>query len=73
MNMNSLGGSKDVRFSSTSGLEINCHNCGCPLPLLHPHIILERTDEDENLICERCYQDLHEAGKNKFSGNESAK
>jgi len=54
--MNSLNSSKDVRFYLTPGLEIKCHKCGCALPLLHPHIMLERIDEDENLICERCYE-----------------
>jgi len=42
-----------------SGLEIKCHRCGRSLPLLHPHIILERTDEDENLICEGCYEEQY--------------
>ena len=40
-----------------SGLEIKCHRCGRALPLLHPHIMLERTDEDDNLICEECYEE----------------
>jgi len=57
--MNSLSSSKDVRFPSLPGLEIKCHKCGCALPLLHPHIMLERTDADENLICEQCYQHLY--------------
>jgi hypothetical protein len=43
-------------LTGKSGLEIRCYRCGCVLPLLHPHIMLEKTDEDENLICEECYE-----------------
>ena len=43
-------------LTGSSGLEIKCHRCGQPVPLLHPHIMLEKTDEDENLICEECYE-----------------
>lgn len=46
------------------GLEIKCYRCGKSLPLLHPHIILERTDEDENLICEECYEEQHSLKRN---------
>ena len=46
-----------------TGLEIFCHICGCELPLLHPHIMLERNDTDGNIICEECYQQLHEKDK----------
>ncbi len=45
-----------------TGLEIFCHICGCELPLMHPHIMLERNDDEGNIICEDCYQKLH---KNK--------
>ncbi|NLI80626.1 MAG: hypothetical protein GX443_02910 [Deltaproteobacteria bacterium] len=38
-----------------SGLLLKCHRCGRELPLLHPHIMVERYDEDENMICESCY------------------
>ncbi len=39
-----------------SGWSLKCHGCGAELPLLHPHIIIERTNEDGELICEQCYQ-----------------
>jgi hypothetical protein len=45
--------------TGASGLEIKCHKCGQTLPLLHPHIMLERTDEDENLICEECFEEYY--------------
>ena len=54
---------KGCCITRTSGLEINCHRCGCALPLLHPHIMLERTDEDENLICEQCYEERYAFSK----------
>jgi hypothetical protein len=54
--MNIKDDSRGCCLSGKAGLEIKCHRCGCVLPLLHPHIILERTDEDENLICEECYE-----------------
>jgi hypothetical protein len=52
-----------------SGLEINCHKCGCSLPLLHPHIMLEKTDEDENLICEQCYEEYSASQKTDRYGS----
>jgi hypothetical protein len=39
-----------------TGYELRCHCCGDLLPLLHPHIMVERYDEDENIICEDCYE-----------------
>lgn len=45
-----------------NGLEIKCHKCGQGLPLLHPHIMVERYDDDENMICEWCYE-KHCSGK----------
>ncbi|GKT09558.1 hypothetical protein DSTSK_28630 [Desulforhabdus sp. TSK] len=42
--------------AKNTGLELYCYKCGRELPLLHPHIMVERTDEDENLICEWCYE-----------------
>lgn len=42
-------------FQRIKGLEIKCSRCGKELPLLHPHIIVERSDELGNLICEECY------------------
>ncbi len=46
---------REFIFGSGSGLEIRCHKCGGELPLLHPHIMVERYDDDENMICEWCY------------------
>lgn len=43
-----------VAFSS--GWQMKCHQCGDILPLLHPHIVAERYDEEENMICEHCYE-----------------
>jgi hypothetical protein len=54
--MNLKDDGSEHRLTGKSGLEIKCHRCGCVLPLLHPHIMLERTDGDENLICEECYE-----------------
>ena len=48
-----------------TGLEIFCHICGCELPLMHPHIMLERYDEKGNVICEECYQSLCEKKQGK--------
>ncbi len=45
-----------------SGFLLECHRCGRELPLLHPHIMVERTDENENLICECCWEE-HYRGK----------
>ncbi len=42
-----------------SGFHLQCHKCGQELPLLHPHIMVERTDEDENLICEWCWEKFY--------------
>ena len=55
--MNFQNDGKGHLVQGTSGLEIKCHKCGRALPLLHPHIMLERMDEDENLICEECYEE----------------
>ena len=38
------------------GLELLCHSCGEQLPLLHPHIMVERNDDDGNIICEGCWE-----------------
>jgi formylmethanofuran dehydrogenase subunit E len=35
--------------------EMKCHKCGEELPLLHPHIVVERYDEEDNMICESCF------------------
>jgi len=35
--------------------EMNCHRCGEELPLLHPHIVVERYDHEDNMICESCF------------------
>ena len=42
-------------ISGNSGLETRCNRCGKELPLLHPHIILEKNDDLGNLICDECY------------------
>jgi hypothetical protein len=34
---------------------MKCHKCGEELPLLHPHIVVERYDEEDNMICESCF------------------
>jgi hypothetical protein len=36
-------------------LEMRCHKCGQELPLLHPHIVVERYDDEDNMICESCF------------------
>ncbi len=46
---------KTQGISGNWGLEIRCSRCGKELPLLHPHIILEKHDDLGNLICEECY------------------
>lgn len=38
-------------------LRITCHKCGQDLPLLHPHIMVERWDDRGNLICEACFSE----------------
>lgn len=37
------------------GLIVTCDECGADLPLLHPHIMVERCDDDKNPICEACW------------------
>ena len=54
---------REFIFRPGSGLEIRCHKCGEELPLLHPHIMVERYDEDENMICEWCYMKHSSEGK----------
>ncbi len=49
------------------GLELLCENCGTELPLLHPHIIAERNDDDGNLICETCWENDRLEKKGVFS------
>jgi hypothetical protein len=36
------------------GWGVKCYRCGDILPLLHPHIVVERYDGHENMICESC-------------------
>jgi len=48
---------KGQDISENSGLEIRCSRCGQELPLLHPHIMLERYDDSGSLICEDCYNE----------------
>ena len=38
------------------GLELHCDRCGGELPLLHPHIMVERNDAAGNVICEGCWE-----------------
>ena len=55
------GGAPDDDRESNSGFdlgrafEMKCHRCGKELPLLHPHIVVERYDDEENVICESCF------------------
>jgi len=46
---------KTQGISGNWGLQIRCNICGKELPLLHPHIMVERNDEQGNIICEECY------------------
>ncbi|GLI34824.1 hypothetical protein [Desulforhabdus amnigena] len=62
--MKSQDDAKKQNAPRRTGLEMNCHRCGRALPLLHPHIMVERMDENENLICEWCYEEYY-ASKNK--------
>jgi hypothetical protein len=49
----------DSLFGSANGFQLKCHRCGDELPLLHPHIMTERYDENENMICEWCWMNEH--------------
>jgi len=42
-------------FDLGRALEMKCHTCGQELPLLHPHIVVERYDDEDNMICESCF------------------
>lgn len=53
---------------SPTGLDLKCHCCGDSLPLLHPHIMVERYDPDDNIICEACYERQCADGKDHLSG-----
>lgn len=53
--MKDRGNDKIQGISGNSGLEMRCNRCGKELPLLHPHIILEKNDDLGNLICDECY------------------
>jgi hypothetical protein len=57
LHMNFQDDSKEYCAGDAPGFVIRCHKCGRAVPLLHPHIMLERTDEDDNLICEQCYEE----------------
>jgi protein-arginine kinase activator protein McsA len=37
---------------------LKCAKCQAELPLLHPHIIIERSDEEGNLLCESCWREM---------------
>ena len=45
----------DSGFDLGRAFEMKCHRCGKELPLLHPHIVVERYDDEENVICESCF------------------
>lgn len=40
------------------GITLTCAKCQAELPLLHPHIIIERSDEEGNLLCESCWREM---------------
>jgi uncharacterized Zn-finger protein len=42
-------------FGPASGFRLKCKRCGNELPLLHPHIVVERYDESGEMICEWCW------------------
>jgi len=46
---------REFIFGCSDALKLKCHRCGRELPLMHPHIMVERYDEDENVICDDCY------------------
>ena len=46
-------------FDLESAFEMKCHSCGQELPLLHPHIVVERYDDEGNMICESCFMAAH--------------
>lgn len=48
--------SKKTQPTRDLGYNLKCHCCGEYLPLLHPHIMVERYDDEENIICEDCYE-----------------
>ncbi|MEA1968058.1 MAG: hypothetical protein U9N77_07545 [Thermodesulfobacteriota bacterium] len=56
-------------YGRIAGLELFCHMCGCELPLMHPHIMLEHHDSKGNLICEECYQKLKNNKNLGFGSN----
>lgn len=41
---------------------LKCYYCGKKLPFLHPHIMVEKQDEEGNLVCDACYSDRVEGG-----------
>ena len=45
--------------SENNAWRIKCHRCSAELPFLHPHIIVEYTDDADELICHDCYAELH--------------
>ena len=51
--------------SKIEGLTLNCNECKEELPLLHPHIILERSDAEGNPICESCWREREEKKKSE--------
>ena len=47
---------KSIQQSRDPGYDLRCSCCGDYLSLLHPHIVAERYDENENVICEDCWE-----------------
>jgi len=45
----------NLGFDLARAFEMKCHRCGQELPLLHPHIVVERYDDEDNMICESCF------------------
>lgn len=42
-------------YDLARSFEMRCHRCGEDLPLLHPHIVVERYDDEDNMICDSCF------------------
>lgn len=51
--------SKPEKTPDNTPWRLKCHRCGAELPLLHPHIMVEYTDDDDELICTDCHSELY--------------
>ncbi len=65
---------KELSRKTIDGLCVTCNACGTELPLLHPHIMVERSDDDGNPICDECWEkkrrkEKGEEYKNKQQNN----